>query len=252
MKRQSPLRGGISVLIGVVIAILALVRGDWLIPLLLAAFGIWGIWLARARLLPVWRNNRLYRQCLERLDRQDTSSGAQASAVLLRHVNYRISALLKAAYPKARWEWTMEDPAAFAVTGGTGRLRLYGVPDYEYADVTLDQMANLRCELVKTAPVTPGSGQAGDLSLDPQAWFELRGRLVLDTLIPDLQSRGHSSLTVKENGEIVLLNEDGGEEPTRETLPDLPQRMYWPQLIQVLKQEGLSADTDERGLLISW
>ena len=60
------------------------------------------------------------------------------------------------------------------------------------------------------------------------------------------------SLTVKENGEIVLLNEDGGEEPTRETLPDLPQRMYWPQLTQVLKQEGLSADTDERGLLISW
>ena len=33
MKRSSPLWGSVSVLIGVVIAILALVRGAWLVPL---------------------------------------------------------------------------------------------------------------------------------------------------------------------------------------------------------------------------
>lgn len=32
MKRSSPLWGSVSVLIGVVIAILALVRGAWLVP----------------------------------------------------------------------------------------------------------------------------------------------------------------------------------------------------------------------------
>ena len=44
MKRSSPLWGSVSVLIGVVIAILALVRGAWLVPLLLLVFTAWGLW----------------------------------------------------------------------------------------------------------------------------------------------------------------------------------------------------------------
>lgn len=28
--------------------------------------------------------------------------------------------------------------------------------------------------------------------------------------------------------EIILLNEDGGEAPSREALSDLPQWVYWP------------------------
>jgi hypothetical protein len=42
MKRSSPLWGSVSVLIGVVIAILALVRGAWLVPLLLLTFTVGG------------------------------------------------------------------------------------------------------------------------------------------------------------------------------------------------------------------
>ena len=42
MKRSNPLWGSVSVLIGVVIAILALVRGAWLVPLLLLTFTAWG------------------------------------------------------------------------------------------------------------------------------------------------------------------------------------------------------------------
>ena len=45
MKRSSPLWGSVSVLIGVVIAILALVRGAWLVPLLLLTFTAWGLWV---------------------------------------------------------------------------------------------------------------------------------------------------------------------------------------------------------------
>lgn len=63
--------------------------------------------------------------------------------VLLRYVNHRISEHLKSAFPKAHWEWTMSDPALFVVYGGTGRIRVYGVPDYDYADVTLNQQAAL-------------------------------------------------------------------------------------------------------------
>ena len=52
MKRSSPLWGSVSVLIGVVIAILALVRGAWLVPLLLLTFTAWGLWVVMFQLQP--------------------------------------------------------------------------------------------------------------------------------------------------------------------------------------------------------
>ena len=45
MKRTSPLWGSISILIGVVIAILSLLRGNWATAALIAAFTVWGLWL---------------------------------------------------------------------------------------------------------------------------------------------------------------------------------------------------------------
>ncbi len=60
MKRSSPLWGSVSVLIGVVIAILALVRGAWLVPLLLLTFTVWGLWVVMFQLQPAWDSIRGY------------------------------------------------------------------------------------------------------------------------------------------------------------------------------------------------
>lgn len=60
MKRSSPLWGSVSVLIGVVIAILALVRGAWLVPLLLLVFTAWGLWVVIFQLQPAWDSIRGY------------------------------------------------------------------------------------------------------------------------------------------------------------------------------------------------
>ena len=62
MKRSSPLWGSVSVLIGVVIAILALVRGAWLVPLLLLTFTAWGLWVVMFQLQPAWDSIRGYRK----------------------------------------------------------------------------------------------------------------------------------------------------------------------------------------------
>ena len=212
MKKASALWGGISLLIELVILILALVRGNWLIPLLLAVCAGWTLWL-------------------------------------------RILTALKAAYPNVRWNWTMDDPAAFVRKGGTGRIRVYGIPDFDYVDVTLDRKANLRCDLVKVVPVTPDGdpeSSPGRQELDPSVWYELRGRKVLETLIPDLQSRGYSGLTVKENGEIYVEHEEDGRSELLNTLLDLPEKVYWPQLVKVLEREGIAAETMDSGLLLSW
>ena len=35
-------------------------------------------------------------------------------------------------YPNVRWEWTMANPALFVAQGGIGRIRVYGIQDFDY------------------------------------------------------------------------------------------------------------------------
>ena len=52
MKNEKVLMGSISILIGVVIAILALIRGSWQTGLLFTVFSLWGIWIILVLLVP--------------------------------------------------------------------------------------------------------------------------------------------------------------------------------------------------------
>lgn len=213
MKRTSPLWGSISILIGVVIAILSLLRGIWATVALIAVFAVWGLWLIFTQLLPAWRSNRTYRRRVRQSrDRQEAASDTSDSGmglVLLRHVNHRISEHLRSVYPQAHWEWTLADPTRFIAYGGTGRIRVYGIPDYDYADVTLDRQGGLRCSLVKVAPLE-------------------------DKAAPNQQPV------------------DGGEEIKKDSFAAFPEKVYWPRLAKVLEQEGLTADVQDTRILISW
>lgn len=255
MKKTSPVWGSISILIGVVIAILSLLRGTWATVLLIAAFAVWGLWLIFAQLLPAWKSNRMYRRRVRQFhSQQETAAGGTdngVSLVLLRHVNHRISEHLRAVYPDAHWEWTVSDPALFIAHGGTGRIRVYGIPDYEYADVTLDRQGSLRCSLVKVAPLekAPAPNQQ---PVDPRVWYEMQGRGILEDLIADLRSRGHSSLTLNEDGSIRIQPADGGKEITKDSFVTFPEKVYWPRLVKVLEQEGLCADMQDTKILVSW
>ncbi len=253
MKRTNPIWGSISILIGVVIAILSLVRGVWEIPLLLGVFTVWGLWVIFTQLLPAWRSNQTYRRRLRqfRSQQESASNDNGVGLVLLHHVNRRITEHLRSVYPKTQWEWTVTDPARFISQGGTGRIRVYGIPDYDYADVTLDRQGNLRCSLVKVSPLdeTPAPNRQ---PVDPRVWYEFQGRTLLESLIADLRSRGHSSLTLKENGSICVKPVDGSEEVTKDTFVNFPEKVYWPRLAKVLEQEGLSANIQDTGILVSW
>ena len=255
MNQKISLGSSLSILIGVIVAILALLRGPAQTVLLLVTFALWGFWVVFALLRPAWRTNRAYRSREERTAReQEAFSGMNLPGTLLCHVNYRISDYLRGAYPNARWEWTMNDPALFIAHGGTGRIRLYGVPDYEYADVTLDQKGSLSCSLVKIVPVQ-GSDQdtpSGPPSPDFSVWFELEGRDVLETLIADLHSRGHSSLTLNEDGSISVQQSADGRKTTKHAFATFPEKVYWPRLADTLAQEGLSADVQDSGIVVSW
>ena len=157
--------------------------------------------------------------------------------------------MLHAAYPNARWEWLADKPSRFAVEGGMARIRVYGIPDFDYADVKLDQKANLDCSLVKLSPLVTGASDTQPPNrqpVNPRVWFETRGRAVLEALVTDLNSRGHSSLTVQENGEVFVQAKENEAEPAKETFLDFPEKVYWPQLVKVLEEEGYAADARER------
>ena len=171
--------------------------------------------------------------------------------VLLRHVNHRISEHLRSVYPQAHWEWTLADPTRFIAYGGTGRIRVYGIPDYDYADVTLDRQGGLRCSLVKVAPLEDKAAP-NQQPVDPRVWYEFQGRSILENMIADLRSRGHSSLTLNEDGSICIQPVDGGEEIKKDSFAAFPEKVYWPRLAKVLEQEGLTADVQDTRILVSW
>lgn len=270
MKSDNALWGSISILAGAVIAILALIRGSWQTWLLLGVFTLWGLWAFAVLLRPYMqqaKRRRMQGQLEKRRLAEGTAPGqpsglpgmetAETELLLLRHVNHRISAYLRAVYPDVRWEWCEKKPEKMILTGGTGRIRLYGIPDFDHADVSVDQNADIACNMLKIVPLSEaGGGEPEDTvppnkqPVDPQIWYEVHGRKVLESLVADLNSRGHSRLTIHEDGDICI--EEDTEDAAREHLAGFPEKTYWPRLLQVFERNGLAAEIMEKGIQISW
>lgn len=41
-------------------------------------------------------------------------------------------------------------------------------------------------------------------------------------------------------------------EPAKEAFLDFPEKVYWPQLVKVLEEEGYAADARDADILVSW
>ena len=149
MKERNPIWNSVGLLIGVLIAILAIVRGRWQLPLLILAVSVWALLVVYSLVVLPRKGKAGYK----RHGKKTADIDRTMAEMVLRHVNYRITDRLKTAYPNARWEWLMRDPALFVVQGGTGRIRVYGVPKYDYADITVDQSGKLPCFSIRYSPM---------------------------------------------------------------------------------------------------
>ena len=274
MKNKKSLWSGVSVLIVVVLAITAFVRGGLEVWLLAGAFAAWGIWAvvrfgvpyAKAQLYH-YKARKIRKQCeaqpqKSKLNVPDLSD--PTDIVLLRHVNYRVSSYIQSVYPDATWEWREEFPERIITKGGVARIQIFGVPDFNFADVTFDQNAGIHCSMLKIIPLsrlkenpaTPAStaeeqpAPPQPNTVDPQVWYEVKARKVLKNLIADLDSRGHSSLTIKETGEVAI--QQANAEIVKPAFENVPERMFWPRLVKVFEREGMAANITDNGLLLSW
>ena len=254
--------GSIGLLVGIVIAILALPRGPWSTALLVGTFAVWGIWVAYPLMKPRLHAIKL-REPMEDDYVQQPESGSfevpdpdepSLERMLMLHIDRRITDYLHAAFPQAKWSWCCNDPYLLALDGGTGRIQIYGVPEFNYADVSIDRSANLHCDLLKVvqlgaaAPATevPPNEQV----IDPQIWYEMQGRKVLETVQADLSSRGYSTLTLDDDGNILV--QQGGQQVKRGQLPDYPGQKLLPKLKQVFERYGLAVKVQGKDLVLSW
>ena len=206
------------------------------------------------------RNNRNLRTHIAAVDDfiHLTVLQQEFGTLLLRHVNHRISAYLKAVYPDATWEWRSPEPEKLILHGGTGRITISGIPDYNQAEVTFDQKANFSCSLLKVTPVVQSTAENGaseklpapPREIDPQVWFEQQGRKVLDDLIYDLNSRGYSSLVIKDNGDVCIRQ--GDVEKAQTSFKNLPEKHYWPRLLKVFEREGIAASMTDDAIALNW
>lgn len=267
MRSDKSLWGSISILIGCVIAVLALAKGPLLTGLLIGIFTVWSIWVVASLLLPYMqqaKRRRIRQRQMKTLQAESIAptitmpeTGNEAmDSLLLRHVNHRISAYLKAAYPDVRWEWCEKNPERLICHGGTGRIRIFGVADFDHADIKLDQQAHIACDMIRIVPLASVNGNPEEKTpsnkqpVDPQIWYEMQGRKVLESLVADLCSRGHSSLTLHEDGDVCIIEDK--DEVAKEHLSGFPEKVYWPRLVQVFERNGLAAEITAKGIQISW
>lgn len=261
MKKSSPIWNSIGILAGVVILILALAKGTPRTVLLSAAATVWMLWIALMLLgragqpkQPRHRRRKHIKHTGRTVFDYDAPTAEQ---LLLCHVNHRISARLLAAHPDATWEWCVKDPVQLICKGGTGRIRVFGIPDYDYADIRIDQHANLDCNLIRVMPLDGEGNDGGEETLppnkqpvDPRIWYEEQGRELLERLVADLNSRGHSSLTLTEDGGVCI--QEDTQEVSVGRFASFPEKVYWPGLVKALETDGLAADATAQGIQVKW
>lgn len=268
------LSGSITILIGAVIAIMALVRGPWQAWLLIGVFTLWGLWVVLILLLPYMVQAKCRRQRQQRehhLHAEGIGHNVEQKPfhmpeldepmpdeLLLRYANHRILGYLHSLYPDSYFEWCEKSPVDLIRSSGTGRIRLYGVQDFDHADITFGKDATIRCDMLKIVPLTKLDAACEDSAdippnkqpIDPSIWYENQCRTVLETLIADLNSRGHNKLTLKENGDVCV--HQGDDLVPQEHLSSFPAKVYWPRLLEVLDHNGLAAETTAQGIQVSW
>ena len=268
MKKKKTLWNGVSVLIAIELVIMALTRDYVQLGLSTVAAIGWTVWAVSYFLVPFVKaklNAREARKLREHYEAEERKLAEPKetndnSLSLLLHVNHRITNYLQSAYPGSSWEWRVEDPEALVSKGGTGRIQVFGVSDFSHADVTVTKNADITYEMLKVVPMGEPHADSSDEDeaspsapqnpINPQVWYEQKGRVVLESIITDLNSRGHSSLSITENGDVIISQND--KEIKKASLEAMPDKVYWHRLAKVFQSEGLAASVTDNAVVLSW
>lgn len=128
MKSDNAIRNGTSIFVGIIVAIAAFVRGALLLPLLLVACSVWGLYVLQhlRGSLPAVPKKKAKAPRRAKFVVPDIED-EPLSDILLLHVNQRITAALRTAGSNITWEWATKDPLAIVKEGGRCLIRVHGL-----------------------------------------------------------------------------------------------------------------------------
>ena len=179
--------------------------------------------------------------------------------LMLRHIALRITDKLKSAYPQAVWQWRDKPSLSSVLKGDTVRICVENMAQYTHADISFDRFGRIRIEPMVVGEFIPeeksGSPAVEETPAEPpvidvRVWYELTGQKILEEQITDLNANGHSRLSVKENGDIVITRQK--KEVFRAHLEAFPPKSYWPELLNILNENELKGKISGNQLQISW
>lgn len=182
------------------------------------------------------------------------------TALMLQQLSLRISEKLKSAYPDAVWKWCKNPGVHEILNGRTFRIKVDQMGDFTHADITFDRFGRIHVEPMKigtfsepleddekdTTPDAPTTPKVVDVA----AWYDLIGQDILDKYITELNASGHSKLTIKENGDIVIKRQKKDVLVT--TLTEFPGKNYWNDLIKILTENELKGKICGDTIEVSW
>lgn len=273
----------LSSLAGGVLVILALFRGTLGQLLLVAYLCVWAIlrligWMrgpaGQPRAKPtIWEDLFGSEEPVE-----DSTELREAYALLLQHVEARITDLLHSVYPKAEWQWCEEDPEAIIKEGGTAWIRTRYTGDFREAYLSFEEPGDLHLEFIQTAPLrdlVPDSGTQAEPCAPPavvgfappavktepaaehpkeedvQLWYSLIGQKALTEIITELNIRQCSQITINPNGEVTFTTPDGQPQKGK-TLERMPGPAHWEELKQLLEQQDLKVSIRDDQMSLAW
>jgi len=175
------------------------------------------------------------------------------------HLSLRITEKLKSAYPKVVWHWKEKPPLQTLLSGSTVRILVENMNKFTHVDINFDRFGRIHVEPMTIGTFSPESEEDMETEdevksepdvVDVKAWYDLIGQRILEAQITELNAGGHSKLTIKENGDIVINRNK--KEVFVSSLEAFPAKNYWDELITILKDNELHAKIADNKLQISW
>lgn len=184
---------------------------------------------------------------------------SRETETMLLHIALRITEKLKSAYPQSVWQWKDTPSLQDILAGGTVRILVENMDAYTHADISFDRFGRIHVEPMTIGTFAePPADDPDDAEetppepsvVDVRVWYELVGQKVLESQITDLNANGHTKLTIKENGDIIVNRQK--KEMLKVTLDSFPAKSYWDELVLLLAEDELKGKITGNTLQVSW
>lgn len=165
-------------------------------------------------------------------------------AVMLRHINARITEKLQAGFPEAAWSWCDPSPIDIAADGGIGRIQTENTGRYSHAEVTFEKNGVIRIKMLELAelpkkPPDPAAAKTDPNAIDLSGWYEVNASSAVRAAIDEVYVRGYRKLYLNEKGELYTRIQNACS--LQGKISRMPGKQLWKDLVPLFAADEIKA-----------